>query len=449
MPKSTQAKNSELAKAKRLLPLPSVNLGILLFLPLVLLNLLSPGKNFLLYFLVSIVLLLASIDLYLSWKEPLPEVSRQLPRVWPIGLLGKYLIVISNPLRRVLNIVISEDSSANLQKTLSHERHRIPAHGARVVAVRFLASVRGNLHLGPVYLRYPSILHLWLLSMAVDWGDFLRIYPDVRDYIGFEPFEHRKLAYQLGQRKMKLQGEGTEFDSLREYQPGDDYKAFNWKATARLGKPVVTVSRVEQDREIIILLDSGRNMFTDISGRSRFDRYLDAVVQINYAAQLENDRVGLLVFDEKVRLYMPPAKRTNLLAQIYHLQPVHLEADFENMFAFFTSQHPKRSFLFVLTDITDSVSGEKASAVLKKLSERNQVILAILDDPKILSITREIPKDEEEFFQQVGALSYLKRRHRLCAELSKMGVDVVRTSGERLSLELVNRYLRYKALLRL
>jgi len=392
---------------------------------------------------------ISGVDCYLVLRGPYLVIKHLLPPVWGVGVWGWYTTSISNPSGRKLNLEFTEDSTENLLKKIPRGRLLLSPKGSVEVAVQFLARVRGDLPLGASYYRHLSPLGFWLLTARVATNEVLKIYPNISDYIAFDPFQHRRRIFQLGEQKLNLMGEGTDFDSLRAYQPGDDYKKINFKATARIGKPTVSVFRAEQNRDVLVALDCGRQMFASIDGRPRFDRFLDAIVQLSYACQLQNDRLGLIAFDNGIRLYMPPQKRVSILKELYFLSPSHVESDFSELYKFISAHQRKRSLIIVFSEISDSIAGALAISALKRLAQKSQVILAMIDDPQILALAGSAVESEELFFDNVASFLYLKQKADLCSRLSRAGVDVVRTYSEKLNMELVNRYLRQKALRRL
>ncbi len=431
-------------KKRLLLPIPSFLFSLLFFGPLTFLPFTSNPYHPFICSVSLIVLSLGVIDLLLALFEEVPLISRKLPPLWVVGVKGNYEVLLFNPLRRPLLIEFAEDTLDYMKKLYSVGRIKLQSQAEVTISVNFIAFARGNLGLGSIYLRYPTRLSFWYKSVKLESTDSIRIYPYIRDYIVFDPFQHRRRQFQIGQKKVLIQGEGADFDRLRLYQPGDDYKKINWKATARLYRPVVSVFSAEQNKEIMVLLDRGRHMHADISGRTRFDRFLDAVVQLAYAVQIENDRLGFLLFDDDVRKFFPPRKNRNILSELYDIQPVHIEPDYIRMVRFLNKHFRRRSLILLFTEVGDSLTGERLILALTELVKYGQVTLILLDNPKVLKLSSTPPVDEASFYTHTAALSNLKSKRLLCERIRRMGVDVVRAYSETLNLELVNKYLGYK-----
>ncbi|OPX23710.1 MAG: hypothetical protein B1H03_00820 [Planctomycetales bacterium 4484_113] len=427
--------------------IPSRNLGLVLLLNLGFLYLAHWDYRGYYCFAggLALIALVALIDYRRQRRESPPLVTRRSPDIWGVNLKGHYEVEVVNNLQRRLRGEFAEDWSESFPKRMPDSKFNLVPGEARLFRVEFAARERGEMKLGPSYLRYGSPWGWWLMTRSYDRGDSIKIYPSITDYIAFEPFLHRRRWYQRGLQVLRQHGEGTDFDSLRDYHPDDAYRKVNWKATARLSRPIVTQYRAEQNREIVVALDSGRNMFAPIGGRTRFDLYLDAVVQVSYASRLQNDRLGVLLFDREVRFYHAPTRRPEVLAELYPFHPRHRESDFANLYAFLQMKHPRRALIFILTEIADCVSGARAMLTLEMMNHRHQVIVVMLDTPEVSALASESPRDENGFYLHAAALSYLQEKQRVCRRLRRGGIEVVRTFAERLNLELVNRYLSLKA----
>lgn len=397
------------------------------------------------YAYAGLITVLLALDFSMSRREPSPEVSREMPDIWAVDFPGTYTITIRNTLRRKLKGEFDENSYSYFRKNLPSRTFALGRGESIQAKVRFFPSARGRISAGPMFLRYQSKLGLWLLARKYELDGEVKVYPHISDYLAIDPFLHRQRAYLRGQHSIRMLGEGTDFDSLRDYLPGDDYGKVNWKATARTNRPIVSQFRAERDREIIVALDGGRLMFAGINGKTRFDRYLDAVGQLSFALRLENDRLGVLLFDREVRFFRPPTRQPDVIADLFPFHPQHVESDFMKMYAFLAARHPKRAVLFVFTELTDGITGARAMAGLAALAKKHQVVVIILDDPKLYDAGVAPVENEAGMLMHAAAVSHLRDKKELCERLRRMNVIVVRTYSDKLNAALVNKYFELKA----
>ena len=136
----------------------------------------------------------------------------------------------------------------------------------------------------------------------------VKVYPSVQETAKFNLMARRGRLQQLGIRAARLQGAGREFESLRDYQPDDEIRRIDWKATARRGRLVSRQYEVEKSQSVIIAIDTGRTMIAEIDGVQKLDYAINAALLLAYVATLSEDRVGLLLFADSVQKYLPPKK---------------------------------------------------------------------------------------------------------------------------------------------
>ncbi len=310
--------------------------------------------------LIIAVLVLAGFDYYKAVAEPRLRFIYNICPVWPVQVPGRYQVSIANTLRRKVRVTYAEDTSDILEKEVVQPRLILGRGQTRVLSVKFVAKSRGTQPLMKSYVRFESPLRLWLIGYVIMSNLKLKIYPNISDYVAYEPFQHRRRLYQMGEERTRYQGDGTDFESLREYHSGDDYKKVNWKATARLSKPVVSIYRAEQNREVIVVVDSGRTSLQEIEGRCRLDIFLDAVTQMSYTASLVRDKLGFIAFDGEIRLHLPPTKVPNLLPYLYGLKPNPVDADYYLLYGLLASKYSKHLSLLILTEFSDTTTCELA-----------------------------------------------------------------------------------------
>lgn len=254
-----------------------------------------------------------------------------------------------------------------------------------------------------------------------------------------------------------IRGQGTEFDSLREYVVGDDVRSIDWRATARRADVVVRTWRPERDRRVVIVLDTGRTSAgrvgvdptaSDPSGWPRLDWSMDAALLLAALASRAGDHVDFLAFDRVTRAGVWGASRTELLAQLVEamapLQPALVESDASAMVAAVTRRVRQRALVVLLTDLNASALDEGLMAVLPRLSTKHQVLLAAVADPRVerLAAGRD---DAAQVYDAAAAERARNDRRTIATRLRRNGVDVVDAAPEDLAPTLADHYLAMKA----
>ena len=272
----------------------------------------------------------------------------------------------------------------------------------------------------------------------------LKVYPDV---MGAQRIVSaiRTQQFSAGGRHTRPQfGLGTEFESIREYGPDDDFRQINWRATARTGRPMSNQYRVEHDRDVVCLLDAGRLMQAPLGDRTRLDVAVDAVTAVASVAEEVEDRCGVIAFDSSLRRVVRPHRRSMraVLEAVYDLEPTSADTDYE--LAFRQIAGDKRSLVILLTDLIDEWACATLIEATPVIGRRHAVAIASAADEDIGRVVRSAPRSAADAYRVAAAADVLERRRSLRARLAGVGAEVVEAPADDLSAACVGAYLRAK-----
>jgi uncharacterized protein (DUF58 family) len=271
------------------------------------------------------------------------------------------------------------------------------------------------------------------------------------------PSRLAKLREIDGLLPVLIRGQGTEFDSLREYVIGDDVRSIDWRATARRADVVVRTWRPERDRRVVIVLDTGRTSAGrvgvdptagDPGGWPRLDWSMDAALLLAALASRAGDHVDFLAHDRVTRAGVFGASRTEILAQLVDamapLQPALVESDATATVAAVQRRTRRRALVVLLTDLNASALDEGLLPVLPQLSAKHQVILAAVADPRVDQLAAG-RADAAQVYDAAAAERSRNDRRAIASRLRRSGVEVVDAPPEELAPALADRYLAMKA----
>ncbi|MGB6513339.1 MAG: DUF58 domain-containing protein [Mycobacterium sp.] len=252
-------------------------------------------------------------------------------------------------------------------------------------------------------------------------------------------------------------GQGTEFDSLREYVVGDDVRSIDWRATARRADVVVRTWRPERDRRVVIVLDTGRTAAGrvgvdptagDPGGWPRLDWSMDAALLLAALASRAGDHVDFLAHDRVTRAGVFGASRTELLAQLVDamapLKPALVESDATAMVSAIVGRTRRRALVVLMTDLNASALDEGLLPVLPQLSAKHRVIVAAVTDPRVDQLAAG-RSDAAAVYDAAAAERSRNDRWRIASRLRHSGVDVIDAPPTELAPALADRYLAMKA----
>jgi len=316
-----------------------------------------------------------------------------------------------------------------------------PKEGDGDLRASIVAHQRGRHTLPAVATRSTGPLKLARWDHAVGEEAELRVFPDLKTA--------RRLALAVARGRFRDQGAtargplglGTEFELIRDYQPDDDIRQVNWRATARLGRPMSNQYRLEQDRDLLLLLDAGRLSAAPLgpSGMNVLDAGLDAAVALAFVADELGDRTGAIAFDQEVRAALTPRRKGGQVVAraLFDLEPRPLDSDYE--LAFRRAEGSKRALVVVFTDLLEESAARPLVSAVPVLTRRHAVVIASPSDPALETLA------QGDDARAIIAKDVLDARARAAAQVRAAGARVLEAPPNRLPALLVATYLRAKA----
>jgi uncharacterized protein (DUF58 family) len=251
-----------------------------------------------------------------------------------------------------------------------------------------------------------------------------------------------------GRTSVLTRGEGTEFDSLRAYVPGDDTRSIDWRATARQSSVTVRTWRPERDRHILVVLDTGRTSAGRVGDIPRLDAAMDATLLLTALASRAGDRVGLLAYDRRTRVQVQRRSAGDVLPAVVNalatLEPELVETDARGLASAVLKHAPRRSLIVLITGLDAVPIEEGLLPVLPQLTQRHTLLVASVADPHIAEMSAS-RGTLDGVYDAAAATQTQSQRRRTADMLQRHGVTVVDATPEKLAPAVVDAYLALKA----
>jgi uncharacterized protein (DUF58 family) len=351
-----------------------------------------------------------------------------------------------NTTRRVLRGVVRDAWQPTAGATGNRHRLRLRA-GERSRLVTGLRPVRrGDLRAVGVTVRLGGPLGLAARQRTVQVPGTLRSLPpfDSRKHL---PSRLQRLRELDGRAAIRVRGQGTEFDSLREYVRGDDVRSIDWRATARTRNVVVRTWQPERDRRVVLVLDTSRTSAARVADVPRLDSAMDAALLLAALAARAGDRIDFVAGDRRIRARLRAAGARDVAATLQDamadLEPVLAEADWSALAAAVQSLGRQRALVVLLTPLEPAAVAEGLLPVLPTLTAHHRVVLASVQDPSLTALAGR-RSTLDEVYDAAAAAQVLERRRRTAELLRALGVDVVDADAEALPPRLADHYLMLK-----
>ncbi|MEV5339874.1 DUF58 domain-containing protein [Streptomyces sp. NPDC052676] len=368
-----------------------------------------------------------------------------------LGDTADVTLTVTNPTRRPLRAHVRDawpPSSWQPGTETAASRHRltVPAGERRRITTRLRPTRRGDRQADRVTIRSYGPLGLFTRqgTHKVPWT--VRVLPPFtsRKHL---PSKLARLRELDGRTSVLIRGQGTEFDSLRAYVPGDDTRSIDWRATARHSTVAVRTWRPERDRHILLVLDTGRTSAGRVGNAPRLDASMDATLLLAALASRAGDRVDLLAYDRRVRALVQGRTANDVLPALVDamatLEPELVETDARGLTATALRTAPRRSLIVLLTTLDAAPMEEGLLPVLAQMTQRHTVLVASVADPHIAAMAKA-RGTIDAVYEAASAAQSQTERDRTAEQLRRHGVTVVDATPDDLAPALADAYLALK-----
>jgi len=391
----------------------------------------------------------AAADYLLSEKENSFRVEREMEERFAMGSENEVTIKIANRAQRKVTFIVKDEYPPRMELTSPREAQlTIPVGRSRAWRYSLLPTARGKYDFGNTVLRFRTRLGLLWRQITYPTATNVKVYPDIREARKHELYAHRNRRPEPGLRRMRVRGQGREFESLREFVIGDEIRHISWAATARRGKVITRQYTIERSQNIVVLLDTGRLMTARIGKLTKLDHAVNATLSIAYVAAAGGDNVGLVAFSRRVVSYLPPRRGRDqinrLMEALYSLEPQMIEPSYKRAFNFFGANCKRRSLVVILTDLVDRDASAELLAHTSQLIPRHLPLIITIGDTDLREMVRAQPATSGDVYRQAVAEEILRQREEALMRIRHAGGLALDVPAGRLSLELVNKYLEVK-----
>jgi uncharacterized protein (DUF58 family) len=373
----------------------------------------------------------------------------------------------------LLNGTLTDDLPAQLIEI--PQAHKLRAYPRIPATLRYAIRPRerGDVRAGDLYIRYASNLCLVTRWAVAPLTQRVRIYPELRPAEEQSLFLARSRKIDLQLRQMRHRGLGREFESLREYRPGDDLRDLCWTASARRGELVSRQFQAERSQSVWIVLDTGRLMRARVqdardtrdprsgdghtsngphatlpTAYTKLDFACSTAVALAQLAQFSGDRVGLLGYGRRIQQQLLPgrgaAHMRQFLESLAQLEAEPSESDHLRATAILGRLQPRRSLILWITDLAESSMRPEVIDGAAQLLHRHVVLFVAMAQPEVAAIARAIPANVEEMFRSAAAQEMASRRDLLLARLRDQGAITLDTLPSQMTAGVLNHYLSIK-----
>ncbi len=394
------------------------------------------------------LILLVIADGYFAPGARRLDVQRDAPGSFSVGRPTTGAYVWANRRSRAARLRIRETRPALLGGVQPPRDLVVPPEASARDEIEVLPRRRGRDAAGSLVVRSRGALGLGQRQWRLDLPWSVIVYPGLpasRLKASIAAAVRRPEAGLRGARRL---GEGRQFESLREWVPGDDPRHIDWKASARRRTLIARQFEEERRQQVLLVLDAGRLLTADIAGEARMEHVVRAALWVAFAATYHDDNVGVMVFSDRVHHYVMPQRGRRGLRRVLDVlavvEPVLVEPDYPNAFRYLAIRNRKRALTIVFTDVIDRLASEALVSHVASLRPRHLPLVVTLRNPELDGTASTRPQTVPQAYRKAAAEELLAARAEALAEMRRAGALVLDVQPSHASPAVVEQYLQLK-----
>lgn len=328
-------------------------------------------------------------------------------------------------------------------------RVRLRGGEGKTISYMLCPVSRGVYGFGRIRVFVSSVIGLVERRYTQGEPSDIKVYPSYLMLNRYELLAASNNLTELGVKRIRRAGNNTEFEQIKDYVQGDEYRAINWKASARRHQLMVNVYRDERSQQIVCLIDKGRVMQHAFAGMTLLDYAINASLVLSYVAIHREDKAGLLTFAETADSFESPGRRSGqmqtLLESLYSQQTTFGETDFSALCVSVNKHISKRSLLVLFTNFAGMTAMLRQLSYLQQLNSRHRLLVVFFEDAEMKDYIATNASTTEDYYRHVIAEKFAAEKRLIVSTLKRHGILSLLTTPANLSIDVINKYIEIKS----
>jgi uncharacterized protein (DUF58 family) len=309
---------------------------------------------------------------------------------------------------------------------------------------------RGMFSFGKFYVFFRSPLRLVKRRKAFAENTRIHVYPGFLKLRQLEFMAHISDPGNIGFKQVRKTGHSLEFEQIREYVPGDDIRSINWKATGRTGGQLMINNYTdEKSQQIYCIIDKGRTMKMPFEGLTLLDYAVNATLAMSSVAISRQDKSGFISFGDRGGDFLPANHRSAQMAAIvqmlYNLRTQFLESDFSFLYNLIKTRITQRSLLILFTNFESVSSLRRQLPYLRNIAQKHLLLVVFFENTSLKQLASSEVDSVDRLYEKVIAEKFVLEKKLIVKELQRYGIAALLTEPEKLTVDIINKYLQVKA----
>jgi uncharacterized protein (DUF58 family) len=377
------------------------------------------------------------------------EAHRETPPVLSLGDENEIVLQIRNLSSLRFNITVIDELPEQFQKR--NFRLQIWLAPGLSLNLPYLVRplTRGEYIFGHLNLFFTSVIGLVKRRITFEHQKNVPVYPSIIQMRKYELKSFDRAARENGVKKVRRIGHSYEFEHIKQYVRGDDYRSINWKATGRRSQLMVNQYEDEKSQPVYCIIDKSRVMHMPFNGLSLFDYAVNASLVISNIVLGKQDKAGLITFADTPKAVLKAERSKTQLKKIletlYKEKEGSVEANFESMYMTVRKVVNGRSLLFLYTNFESTYALQRVLPQLRKLNDQHLLVVVFFENTEVTTQTSVEVSTAEDIYTQITAEQYAYTKVQIAQHLRQLGIFSILTKPENLTVNMINKYLELKS----
>ncbi len=395
-------------------------------------------------------LVLAVLDYWLLFNKTVQvKAVRELPKLFNLGDPNAVKLNLENDANIKLTIHIIDELPTQFQIRDWEEKIVLEPTERQTVKYDLRPTERGEYIFGNINLFLSSILGLLQRRVRVASAGQVPVYPSILQMKQYELKAFNRISQFQGIKKLRRIGHSYEFEQIKPYVRGDDYRSINWKASSRGTGLMVNQYEDERAQQIYSIIDKSRAMHMPFEGLSLMDYAINTSLVISNIALQKYDRAGLITFSDKIGATIKadnqPTQLNKILQALYKEKERLLESNYELLFQAVRKLLNRRSLILLYTNFESMYALERVLPLLRRINTIHLLVVIFFENTEIRQFAYQPVHTLEDIYKQTIAQKFLAEKSQMVQTLNQYGIQAVLTAPEDLSINTINKYLELKA----
>jgi uncharacterized protein (DUF58 family) len=374
---------------------------------------------------------------------------REIPERLSNGDENIITIFVKNDYAFPVSVEIIDEIPQQFQKRDFTFTTRIEAFGEEQLEYTLQPFQRGEYDFGKTHVYAGTVVRLFIRRFSFgEPNRVVAVYPSFLKMRQYELLAISNRLTEVGIKRIRKLGTHSEFDQIKEYVSGDNYRTINWKATAKRNRLMVNQFQEERSQQIINIIDKGRSMKMPFNGMTLLDYAINSTLVLSNISLQKYDKAGLITFNKTVDSFLPPERKkgtiTLLLEMLYKQETHFLESDFSLLATYLRRKVTHRSLIILYTNFHSPPSVKQQINYLKNIAKHHLLLVVLFENTEVSALLKDDTKNVKDIYTKTIAEKYNYDKRLIIREFKKHGILSIYTRPEALSANIINKYLELK-----